>query len=189
MINILKKHKFILILRQKLFFCTTLQHLIEIGNYWILFPMNHLCTIFVKEILGDDRGMQDFFESLYYIECCAEVGKEYDPKFPWLSSEDSSTGDDSEGTGRHHKAVPRIGYPSGHKFPQLVFSLDLLTLSIWLESGMCQMSEVITRMSEMALSDQGSQGTSQGRTVIPDIDLSPSGDPLYPEFYGFNDPV
>ena len=45
------------------------------------------------------------------------------------------------------------------------------------------------RMSETALLDQGSQGTNQGRTVISDIDLDPSGKPYYPEFHGFSDPV
>ena len=61
--------------------------------------------------------------------------------------------------------------PPASTLPQLSFASSS---SIHLEEGMCQMSEVVTAMSETALSDQGSQegpvrntwrGLKQGETA------------------------
>ena len=51
----------------------------------------------------------------HHAERCAKAGEEYDSEFPWLTSKDSGTGDDSEGTRRHHKAVPQIRFTVCHR--------------------------------------------------------------------------
>ena len=48
--------------------------------------------------------------------------------------------------------------PPANMLPQLSFTS---TLSVCLEEGMCQMSGVITEMSDRALLDQGSQGPKE----------------------------
>ena len=82
----------------------------------------------------------------YHTERCIEAGEEYDPELKWLDSEvdhDRSSGGGSgvlEGSSSEYASPPSFASSS----------------SVHLEEGMRQMSEVISGMSEMALSDQGS---------------------------------
>ena len=69
-----------------------------------------------------------------------------------------------------------LGSPSATSLPQLAvlprvkpISGPLSLESVQLESGMCQMSEVNTRMSEVALSAQDLRGTSQGVIAAPSV--------------------
>ena len=127
------------------------------------------------------------------MEGCAEIGDEYDSKYPYLTSsgEDSDTGNDSPGTRERRRRVPSDALPPP-VFPSGRDSLGESSQSTHLEQGMREMSLVLEDMVEGSFQDRDSSWGSdpEGRRLVvgrPEMNFDRNerfhGDPIHPEFY------